>query len=204
MTVPAADMTDDALISREVALQAAAARVLEDLDLFAVLGAVGRPTLTGSCALGVMVRQDIDVTSLCPVLDAAVVFAAGCALATHPRVHRLTFRNETGRWNVDPAYPDGLYWGVRYRADVGDEWNLDLWFLRDGTSQHDLEHLRTIRPRLDREVRLAILRIKDSLATSPAYGREVHGHDVYTAALDGGVRTPEEFAAWMRERPRGA
>jgi hypothetical protein len=194
------DGTDDATIAREAARQVEARAVLADLDLFAVLGAVGRPILTGGCALGVMVRHDIDVTTLCPSLDVGTLFAAGGTLAAHPRVGRLTFRNDTGRWNTDHAYPDGLYLGVRYRSDAGDDWNLDLWFLREGTTQFDLEHLRTILPRLDREARVAILRIKETLVDSAPYGTEVHGHDVYAAVLDGGVRTPDGFDAWMRER----
>jgi hypothetical protein len=194
------DGTDDAVLARGAARRAAARAVLADLDLFTVLGAAGRPVLTGSCALGVMVRQDVDVTTLCPSLDVGAVFAAGRALAAHPRVHHLSFRNDTGRWNVDPAYPDGLYLGVRYRSDAGDDWNLDLWFLREGTTQFDLEHLRTILPRLDRETRAAIVRIKEALAASPTYGTDVHGYDVCAAVLEGGVRTPEGFDAWMRER----
>ena len=190
-------------IAREATLQAEARAVLADLDLLALLGGIGRPTVTGSCALGVMVRRDIDVTTLCPDLDVVAAFAVGRTLAAHPRVHRVGFRNDTGRWNTDPAYPDGLYLGVAYRTDDGAEWNLDLWFLREETTQFDLEHLGTILPRLDREARVAILGIKESLASSPGYGREVHGYDVYAAVLDGGVRTPEEFDAWRHERRRG-
>jgi hypothetical protein len=199
-----AAMTDDDLLARQAALQEEAHAVLADLDLLVLLGGVGRPVVTGSCALGVMVRRDIDVTTLVSSLDVESVFAIGRALAAHPGVHRAGFRNDTGRWNTDPAYPDGLYWGVGYRAEGGADWNLDLWFLRDGTTQFDLEHLRTLLPRLDHKTRAAILRIKEALAGSPTYGREVHGYDVYAAVLDGGVRTPEELAAWLRERAKGA
>ena len=117
-----------------------------------------------------------------------------------PKVPISSFPSRSRSWNTDTAYPDGLYWGVAYRADTGEDWNLDLWFIREGTTQHDLVHLETIRPRLDRETRVAILRIKESLVGSSAYGREVHGYDVYTAVLDGGVRTPEGLAAWLGER----
>ncbi len=207
MTIPAAadgtddaGTTDDAVLAREAAREAEAHAVLADLDLFALLGRVGRPVLTGSCALGVMVRRDIDVTTLCASLDVETVFVVGRELAARPRVHRLAFRNDTGRWNVDPAYPDGLYWGIRYRSDGGDDWNLDLWFLREGTTQYDLEHLRTLLPRLDRGTRATVVRIKEALVGSPAYGSDIHGYDVYAAVLDGGVRTPEEFGTWMRDR----
>ncbi len=195
---------DDDLLGRERAREVAAHAVLDDLGLLAALGVVGRPVLTGSCALGVMVRRDIDVTTLCAALEVDAVFGVGGALARHPRVARVAFRNDTDRWNTDPAYPDGLYLGVGYRADDGADWNLDLWFLREGTTQHDLAHLETILPRLGRETRVSILRIKEALAGSPAYGHEVRGYDVYAAVLDGGVRTPEAFAAWSQARGRGA
>ncbi len=199
-----ARMTDDDLLTRQAVLQAEAHAVLADLGLLAILGGLGHPTLTGSCALGVMVRRDIDVTTLVPALDVEKAFAIGRALAAHPRIHRLAFRNDTGRWNREPAYPDGLYWGASYRTDAGADWNLDLWFLREGTTQFDLEHLRTLLPRLDRETRVAILRIKEALADTSAYGRDVRGFDIYRAVLDDGVRTPEEFAECVRERAPGA
>ncbi len=51
------------------------------------------------------------------------------------------------------------------------------------------------------EQRLTILRIKEVWHRRPEYPGEVGGIDVYTAVLDHGVRTPEQFGAWLR-RPR--
>ncbi len=139
-----------------------------------------------------MVARDIDVTTLCPALDPTVVFDAVRTLASHPRVRRLAFRDDTGRWNVHPAYPDGLYWQVEYVTDSGVAWNLDLWFLLDGTTQFDLEHMHTLPPRLTTEARLAILRIKEAFSVPPGAQR-VRGYEVYEAVLDHGIRTPAEF-----------
>jgi len=50
-----------------------------------------------------MVARDIDLTILCPVLDATRMFEAIRPLAAHPRVLELRFRNDTGHWNVDPG-----------------------------------------------------------------------------------------------------
>lgn len=143
--------------------------MLADLDLLARLASAGRSILTGSVALGLMAWRDIDVTTLCPVLAVEPVFEIGRSLAAHPRLRRLGFRNDTGRWNVDPVYPDGLYWGLEYRAPDGEPWNLDLWFLAEGTRQFDLDHLASIPPRLTPETRIAILRIKDAWRARPAY-----------------------------------
>src|SRR3712207_9558779 len=102
----------DTLLDRQAARQKAAEAVVDDLGLIERLSEVGRPVGTGSAALGLMVARDIDVTTLCPDLDTTAVFDVGRALAGHPRVHKLGFRNDTGRWNSDPDYPDGLYWLV--------------------------------------------------------------------------------------------
>src|SRR5258708_15881622 len=97
---PHMDPTDAALLERQEALQAEAHAIIADLEVLALLGRLGTPTHTGSSALGLMVRRDIDVTTVCPTLDTAAVFDLGRSLATHPRVLRLTFRNDTGHWRT--------------------------------------------------------------------------------------------------------
>jgi hypothetical protein len=189
-----ADPSDDELLRRQEALQAEAAEVLADLDLLATLSTIGTPVQTGSSALGLMVARDIDITTLCPVLEADLMFGVVRPLAVHPRVRRLAFRNDTGRWNVETRYPDGLYWMVEYVTEAGVEWSLDLWFLLEGTTQFDLEHLKSMPPRLTPEARMAILRIKEA-----RYGleRDRHSFRIYEAVLDHGVRTPDEFARYL-------
>src|SRR3954451_15707569 len=114
-------MTTDAdLFRRESRLRAEAEAVLDDLDLTAALEAIGDPIRTGSSALGVMVKPDIDVTTACGALDLAT-FDAVTQLATrllrHDRVRQVTVRNDTGPWNTEPdPYPDGLFLQVRYRS----------------------------------------------------------------------------------------
>lgn len=192
-----AESTDDEVLARQDALQAEVAVILDDLDLLTTLRAVGRPVQTGSAALGLMVARDIDVTTLCPSLEAELIFEVVRPLATHSRVRRLAFRNDTGRWNIDPRYPDGLYWVIEYVSGAGIEWNLDLWFLREHTTQFDLEHLKSMPARLTPEARLAILRIKEA---RHGLGGARSSYRIYEAVLDHGVRTPDEFIRYL-ERP---
>jgi hypothetical protein len=191
--------TDDELLAAQATLQAEAAAVLADLRLFEHIMLIGTPVQTGSSALGLMVARDIDVTTLCPSLEAESVFDVGRALTANPRVHRLSFRNYTGRWNADPDYPDGLYWMVEYVTDDGTSWNLDLWFLLDGTTQFDLEHVRTLPPRLTREARLAILRIKHAWHDRPPTER-VPSYRIYEAVLDHAVRTADDFGRHLERQ----
>jgi hypothetical protein len=185
-------MSDVELFARQDALQAEAAGVLADLDLFALLRTIGEPVQTGSSALGLMVARDIDVTTLCPSLEPAVVFGFGGSLAAQPRVRGLTFRNDTGHWNTDPRYVDGLYLAIGYVADPDIAWKLDLWFLREGTTQFDLEHMKVLPARLTPETRAAILRIKEAIAADPSRPT-LPSYSIYEAVLDHGVRTPEAF-----------
>ena len=184
--------TDEELLSRQAALQAEADAVVADLDLLVLLGRFGQPVRVGSSVLGLMVVRDIDVTTLCPSLDPDVLFEAARPLVSHPRVRELTFRNDTGRWNTSPRYPDGVYWLVRYVADSGATWTLDCWFIPEGTTQWDIEHVASLPPRLTTETRLAILRIKEA-RPAPVAPARIPSYEIYEAVLDHGVRTPDEF-----------
>jgi hypothetical protein len=195
------DVTDDDVLARQAALQARADEVVRDLDVLALAGTVGTPTRTGSSALGLMVRRDIDITTVGD-LDVARVFALGQVLAAHQRVRQITFRNDTGDWNKSADYPDGLYWLVEYVDEAGESWTLDLWFLAEGTTQFDLEHMKTLPDRLTPAVRAAILRIKeDRLAhAAPPAAPAMPSYEIYEAVLDHGVRTPAEFERYRSER----
>ena len=177
------------LLERQQALQEEAAAVLDDLDLLPLLQSVGRPVQVGSVALGLMVAPDIDLTILCRELDADALFNAIGPLAGHPRVRELHYRNDTEHWNTDADYPDGVYWGLRYRSEAGVEWNLDLWFIQQDSRQFDLDHLEVLPPRLTPEKRIAILEIKEACLGRPWYS----SYGIYTAVLDHGVRTPAQF-----------
>ena len=192
---------DEDLFRRQRLLQSEADAVLVDLDLIAGLEVVGDPIRTGSSALGLMVRPDIDLTTACARLDLAAFDAVtqlATRLARHERVRQVTFRNDTGDWNAEPdKYPDGLFLQVQYRSTRPRDWSLDLWFVDQPERQPDLAHLRTLLPRLTDETREAILRIKEEWTPRPEYGRQVNGTLIYEAVLDGGVRTVPDFAEWL-------
>jgi hypothetical protein len=193
------------LLQRQDELQAEAEVVSADLELDGLLPAVGNPRLVGSTALGLMVRPDLDITVVCPELGyaaAELVAQIGARLAMHPRVWRVLFRNDTGEWNTDPAYPDGLYLGLGYRSEPGQDWNLDIWFVDEPDRQPDLAAADAIAARLTPDARIAILEIKQALVDEPPV-RRVPSYYVYTAVLDDGVQTPEQFSEWLARSARG-
>ena len=71
-----------------------------------------------------------------------------------------------------------------------------LWFLLDGTTQFDLEHMKTLPARLTPEVRATILRIKEAVAADPSSPKRP-SYEIYEAVLDHGIQTPEEYARYQ-------
>jgi hypothetical protein len=195
-------LSDRELLAQQGALQHEADEVWMDLDLEAFLSPFGQLVRVGSAALGLMVWRDLDITVVCDRLSLRAVTRVGAEIAMHPGVNKLVFRNDTGRWNTDPAYPDGLYLGMNYQSAQGNEWALDVWFVDEPEFQPDLQHLHTMPTMLDESTRLAILRIKAAWAVRPEYGRMVRSIDIYSAVLDGGVRDVDGFGNWLSARAR--
>jgi hypothetical protein len=188
------------LLRQQAELQAEADGVEVDLQLAALLEPLGEPVRVGSAALGLMVWRDLDLTVVCKELALEAVAAVGAHLAAHARVRQVTFRNDTGHWNTNPSYPDGLYLGVEYRSPARHDWKLDIWFVDQPDRQPDLAHLRWIPAQLCPETREAILLIKSGWASRPDYGKRVTSVDIYTAVLTGRVRTREDFEKWIVNR----
>ena len=188
------------LLRQQDELQAEAEAVEVDLQLDALLRPIGEPVRVGSAALGLMVWRDLDLTVVCTELAVEPVAAVGARLAAQPRVRQVTFRNDTGHWNTDPSYPDGLYLGVEYRSASGRAWKLDIWFVDEPDRQPDLAHLQWMPAQLCLETRAAILLVKSAWASRPEYGKSITSFDIYTAVLKDGVRTREDFEAWVAKR----
>jgi hypothetical protein len=100
----------------------------------------------------------------------------------------------------EPDLPRRPLLGLSYRSARGDDWKSDIWFADEPDRQPDLAHIETLPSRLTDETRLAILRVKSVWASRPEYPRFVRSFDIYMAVLDGGVRTPDDFAAWLAQR----
>lgn len=194
------------IFEKQAELQAQADAIVSALGLEDALRLAGNPVRVGSSALGLMVRRDIDITVVCERLDPAtrrtVAEIAG-ELMLDRRVGALRYRNDSGVWNAEPQnYPDGLYLGLTYRTETGEDWNLDIWFIDEPDRQPDLRHLKTLLPRLTNEVRETVLAIKAELAANaPKGGKPAPSALVYEAVLDGGVDTLAGFEDWVLRRP---
>ena len=195
------------LLDDQRLLEKEADQVVELLQLEALLSNIGRPIRVGSSAMGLMVRRDIDMTVVCedlsPATRAAFIQTGAKLMLMDRHVVSVRFRNDTGAWNTDPAsYPDGLYLGVSIRTDEGNDWTLDIWAVDQPERQPDLNHLRTLLPRLDDDRRKAILLIKQALAAEQSCSseRKIPSAYVYDAVVEDGVGSVEQFAEWLASK----
>lgn len=178
-------------------LQKDAEGVRDQLGIDASLRRIGSPVLVGSAALGVMVARDIDLTVSVPTLDAAVlhsVSALAHELISRPDTRQVVVRDDTGVWNTDPGYPDGVYLGVTCVDRNRAPWSLDIWFVDQPERQPDLNHLATLRPRITPEMQASILTIKRATNGRNQDGSRLPSYEIYEAVLERGIRTPAEFA----------
>jgi hypothetical protein len=189
------------LLERQEALQAEANSLVGQLDLPAMLGRAGRFERLGSSVSGLMVWRDLDLGVSCGVLSPERAWEAMVPLAAHPRTTRLSYRNEIGPLAPPELRSHGRYYYVaHHETETGEEWKIDVSLWSPESPPGPFAHAEELRRRLTPETRLAILWIKDAWHREPSYPDLVGGVDVYDAVLEHGVRTPEQFGRYLRQR----
>ncbi len=181
----------DNIFARAEERNARALEILERLDLFRRWSRFGSPELVGAVGYGLAVRPDIDmdIYSDTPCIEHG--FAVMSEVARLPGIWKVRFSNEL-------SGPDqGLYWGLRYRAEDGEVWKVDQWYLsQDHPQAHWGEKFAAAMDQvLTKDTRRVILEIKEATQGDP----DVHGMDVYRAVLEGGVHNLEMFRDWFPE-----
>jgi hypothetical protein len=190
-----------ALLRRQDALQAEARRVVAELDLVPLLSRAGRVEQVGSSVSGLMVWRDLDFGVLCRNLTAERAFEAIRPLLTHPRVTRFDYRDQTGH-RAPPIIrgDERYYFSAHWETSTGDDWKIDVSMWLTDAPRDYLPYTERLKRQLTNETRLAILWIKDVWHRLPTYPDEGGAFDVYEAVLRRGVRTPDQFDAYLRER----
>jgi hypothetical protein len=193
-----AEPAPDALDSRQAQLQAEADALRRRWRLDEVLSRTGPVQYTGSYVSGLMVWRDLDVMVLVPsgfgLPDLVGLLAELVAL---PGVAGFDVHDERG-----PRSPTGQRRDERWHLPLVTDstsgaWRIDLTlWLHDAHVNLTRWH-EELRARVTTEQRAAILRIKDAWHVRPEYPDVVSGLEIYTAVVEDGVRTPEQFGSWL-------
>ena len=183
-------VTDEDLLGRQAALQDRARDVLAGLDLAALTADAGPLLVTGSFVSGLRCWPEVDVMGLL------------ARIVGRPEVTGLDYRDERGPRCVSGEVRDERY-HVTLTVELTDRWQVDLTLWLHDLHRNVTRWHEELRGRITAEQRIAVLRIKDHWHRQPAYPHHVGGLDIYTAVIDDGVRTLDEFAAWLAARGLG-
>jgi hypothetical protein len=189
---------DQDLLERGAALQAEAHDVLTELDLERTLSDFGPPLFAGSFVSGLMTWRDLDIMFLGgPTLSPSQLLEGLGKLVLVPGVVGLNYVDERGDRSPTGEARDERYHVVATYLRPGSSWRLDLTVWLHDHHENVAAWHQTMSQTLTAEHRIDILRIKDSWCGRAEYPDEVSGFEIYTAVLEHGVRTPEQFAAWL-------
>lgn len=188
------------LLRRQDALQAEAARAIAELDLMSLVARAGRAESIGSLVSGLMVWRDIDLVVVSPELSVNGAWEVMWPIISRPEITRVSYANESGHLNASGrSNDDRHYFVIHYETADRDDWKIDITFwLTEG--RRDQRDRALALHGLPRESRISILWLKDVWHRLPTYPYRVGGVDIYDAVLEHGVRTPEEFDAYLRRR----
>jgi hypothetical protein len=183
------------LAARQVWLQGQAHALIAERRLVEILALAGEPVIVGSLRMGLMVWPDLDITVATagiPDLDKALEVVP--LLMKDAGARKLNIVDRRGR--SEDRLPSGIYLGPDLERD-GLTWQVDIWLMDEESVPERLAYTDRIMAQLTDERRRAILAIKQVAAASDVYHRGVSSTDIYSAVLEHGVATPEEFAAWL-------
>jgi hypothetical protein len=189
---------DNELDARQSALQAEAAVLLDELDRSKIFAEFAALEVMGSYISGLMCRRDLDVGVLVGADYApGDVLRLISRLVEFPGVIGFDYRDE----RADRS-PTGLIKDERYHLPVLIERATGIWRLDLALWLHDIHDNVTawhqsLRNSITSEQRAAVLRIKDVWYELPSYPDQIGGFEVYTAVINDGVRTPEQFRGWL-------
>ena len=188
---------DDVLELRQAELQAEGRRLLDELGVERVLAEVGTVRYAGSFVSGLMSWPDLDVMVLShPGFTPTDVLALQSLIITKPGVIGFDYRDERGSRSPTGEPRDERYHLPTFVQRGARLWRLDLtiWLRDDHTNV--TEWHEQLRDTITAEQRSAVLRIKDVWHRRLEYPDLVSGMEIYTAVLEHGVRTPQQFDAW--------
>ncbi|XVQ15039.1 hypothetical protein ACQP1W_21660 [Spirillospora sp. CA-255316] len=180
-------MTGDVRIEAE--------ELLHERGLLALAGEVGETFVGGSYHSDLMTWRDLDIYIRAPELSVAAYFAFAGRVARLVDARKASFRDN--RSGADPDLPAGLYFGVKQGDPRHGAWKLDLWALDGDSFDRTRARARAFAARLTAETRAAILRVKGAYWADPRYRDTITSTMIYDAVLRAGVKTPEQFEAWL-------
>jgi hypothetical protein len=176
----------DELLKRAASLQAEGRAFLDRHAVEPLLAQAGNVQLVGSIVTGLMVWRDLDVCVDARDLDRPAAWEL---------VRPLVLAADSVQYEQFDEPDDRRHYFV-LRVDG---WKLDLSLFTEGIPPQVDEFQQELLGRLDADLRIAILQLKELWHTRPEYPYTVGGYEICRAVLSG-ARTPVEFDSYLGEQ----
>ena len=179
-------------------IEAEANRLLYEYGILEIMTKYGIPFVTGSYALGLMTRRDLDINIETEKIAEEKFIRMGGKIAATVKAWRITYMNEF--LYRHPRLPLGLYLGVQTSIlDGQKEWNIDIWALNADYAHQNKRFINDLQTSIDDTKRQLILEIKYKSNQHPGYQRTFFSTDIYNAVIYNGIKTTEEFFSFVDE-----
>lgn len=169
-----------------------AEELLGKYNLIETISKYGEVNFTGSYALDLMYKKDIDISLINDNLAVEEFTQLGKELIDKLNTPSVYFRN-TRIKAVEKRPEDGLYWGI----NTGDWW-IDIWAMRRDVYSRSEKYIKDINAKLNETNREIILKLKSELINTNRYGVEFGSRELYDAVLNNAVTTSNEFNNYLK------
>ena len=191
---------DEELATRQSALQAEAAALLDELDQSKVFSDIGPMAVAGSYVSHLMCWRDLDVMLLVGAdYSPRDVLALISRLMEFPGMVGFDYRDERAHRSPTGEVRDERYHVPFLLERAAGTWRLDLTLWLHDLHQNITAWHEALRDSITDRQRAAVLRIKDVWFRLPSYPDQIGGFEIYTAVLENDVRTPEQFSGWLAD-----
>ena len=189
-------MEKENLIKKSEDLCKTANEILAKTNAVEIFSKLGKVEIIGSLRLKMMYRLDIDLL----VISEKIEKTEAQEITKHFLDMGIFQTVALADYQTFPAYdmPLGFYWELIIPYE-NKNWKFDVWYLKPEEKYTDmvLSSIKRFESALAKnpEKSETILKIKEAYFDGVKYRDKVKSFDIYTAVLENGVNSVEEFTA---------
>lgn len=188
------------LIKNSQDLSDKAFKIFEKTKAVEIFSQLGKVEIIGSVRLNLMYRRDIDLLVISEKIEKDKAMATTKVFLDKGIFQTVALAD----YQTFPAYdmPLGFYWELIIPHE-DKNWKFDVWYLKPGERYTDLalSSIKKFEEALTKNPEKAetILKIKEAYFDGVKYNDQVKSFDIYTAVLENGVNSVEEFTRQLQK-----
>ena len=192
-------MEKENLIKKSEDICKTANEILAKTNAIEIFSKLGKVEIIGSLRLKMMYRLDIDLL----VISEKIEKTEAQEITKHFLDMGIFQTVALADYQTFPAYdmPLGFYWELIIPYE-NKNWKFDVWYLKPEEKYTDmvLSSIKRFGLALDKnpEKSETILKIKEAYFDGVKYKDKVKSFDIYTAVLENGVNSVEEFTTKIK------